>query len=241
MEYTIFLIVPILGLLLYVENQNLKKKIKNQEERIDKLCELTGNDNLSSNWVSSEVKKRLVDLKKDGKTVEAVKLLRDKTQMSLLEAKEYIDKLDQYNDYSYRILLTNMNNFYNISYSYYYSKFQKLTVEKPLKKLKKREVTFGEKVNLIYERLLLFLNHIDKQGFVKEIIDIIGGVDLNNNKYNGLERYLVFGMIIGLFIGVVFSLIMRNNTFFAISSPGFGLSLGLLIADITWCIKKWAK
>ena len=94
MEYTIFLIVPILGLLLYVENQNLKKKIKNQEERIDKLCELTGNDNLSSNWVSSEVNKRLVDLKKDGKTVEAVKLLRDKTQMSLLEAKEYIDKLD---------------------------------------------------------------------------------------------------------------------------------------------------
>lgn len=94
MEYTMFLIVPILGLLLYVENQNLKKRIKNQEERIDRLCELTGNDNLSSNWVSSEVKNRLVDLKKDGKTVEAVKLLRDKTQMSLLEAKEYIDELD---------------------------------------------------------------------------------------------------------------------------------------------------
>ena len=94
MEYTMFLIVPILGLLLYIENQNLKKRIKNQEERIDRLCELTGNDNLSSNWVSSEVKNRLVDLKKDGKTVEAVKLLRDKTQMSLLEAKEYIDKLD---------------------------------------------------------------------------------------------------------------------------------------------------
>lgn len=94
MEYTMFLIVPILGLLLYVENQNLKKKIKDQEERINKLCELTGNDNLSSNWVSSEVKRRLVDLKKDGKTVEAIKLLRNKTKMSLLEAKEYIDELD---------------------------------------------------------------------------------------------------------------------------------------------------
>lgn len=94
MEYTMFLIVTILGILLYVENQNLKKRIKNQEERINRLCQLTGNDNLSSKWVSSEVKKSLVDLKKDGKTVEAVKLLRDKTKMSLLEAKEYIDELN---------------------------------------------------------------------------------------------------------------------------------------------------
>ncbi|WP_343339173.1 hypothetical protein TPELB_15230 [Terrisporobacter petrolearius] len=94
MEYTIFLIVTILGILFYVENQNLKKRIKNQEERINRLCQLTGNDKLSSKWVSSEVKKSLVDLKKDGKTVEAVKLLRDKTKMSLLEAKEYIDELD---------------------------------------------------------------------------------------------------------------------------------------------------
>lgn len=94
MEYTMFLIVTILGILLYVENQNLKKRIKNQEERIDRLCKLTGNDKLSSKWVSSEVKKSLVDLKKDGKTVEAVKLLRDKTKMSLLEAKEYIDELN---------------------------------------------------------------------------------------------------------------------------------------------------
>ncbi|EPS50006.1 membrane protein [Clostridium botulinum A1 str. CFSAN002368] len=36
---------------------------------------------------------------------------------------------------------------------------------------------------------------------------------MNNNKYNGLTQYLVIGMIIGLFVGVVFSIIMRNNTF----------------------------
>ncbi|OPD19943.1 hypothetical protein AL710_12955 [Clostridium botulinum] len=64
---------------------------------------------------------------------------------------------------------------------------------------------------------------------------------MNNNKYNGLTQYLVIGMIIGLFVGVVFSIIMRNNTFFAISSPGFGLSFGLLIADIIWCVNKWEK
>ncbi|MCR1175708.1 hypothetical protein NE167_01120 [Clostridium botulinum] len=66
-------------------------------------------------------------------------------------------------------------------------------------------------------------------------------IDLNNNKYNGLTQYLVIGMIIGLFVGVVSSIIMRNNTFFAISSPGFGLLFGLLIADIIWCVKKWEK
>ncbi|NFN87738.1 hypothetical protein FDF31_11860 [Clostridium sporogenes] len=61
---------------------------------------------------------------------------------------------------------------------------------------------------------------------------------MNNNKYNGLTQYLVIGMIIGLFVGVVFSIIMRNNIFFVISSPGFGLLFGLLIADIVWCVKK---
>jgi hypothetical protein len=61
---------------------------------------------------------------------------------------------------------------------------------------------------------------------------------LKNNKDNGLPKYLVIGMIIGLFVGVVFSIIMRNNTFFAISGTGFGLSFGLLIAVIIWGLKK---
>lgn len=74
-----------------------------------------------------------------------------------------------------------------------------------------------------------------------DIIYRMGGIDLSNNKYDGLTKYLVTGMIIGLFVGVAFSIIMRNNTFWAISSPGFGLSFGLLIADIIWCVKKWEK
>jgi len=61
---------------------------------------------------------------------------------------------------------------------------------------------------------------------------------LNNNKDNGLSKYLVIGMIIGLFVGVVFSIIMRNNTFFAISGIGFGISFGILIAVIIWGLKK---
>ncbi|AFS79072.1 hypothetical protein Curi_c20680 [Gottschalkia acidurici 9a] len=64
---------------------------------------------------------------------------------------------------------------------------------------------------------------------------------MNNNKDNDLSKYLVIGMIIGLFVGVVFSIIMRNNTFFAISGTGFGLIFGLLIANIIWCLKKWTS
>ncbi|MBU5677757.1 hypothetical protein KQI88_15160 [Alkaliphilus sp. MSJ-5] len=64
---------------------------------------------------------------------------------------------------------------------------------------------------------------------------------MNNNKDNSLAEYLVIGMIIGSLVGVVFSIIMRNNTFFSISGTGFGLSFGLLIANIIWCVKNTTK
>ena len=73
------------------------------------------------------------------------------------------------------------------------------------------------------------------------LVYIVRGVKLNNNKDsedNDHAKYIVIGMIIGLFLGVIFSIIMRNNTFFAISGTGFGLVFGLSIANIIWCLKK---
>lgn len=73
------------------------------------------------------------------------------------------------------------------------------------------------------------------------LVYIVRGVKLNNNKDsedNDHAKYTVIGMIIGLFLGVIFSIIMRNNTFFAISGTGFGLIFGLSIANIIWCLKK---
>ncbi|GAB6085174.1 hypothetical protein JCM11672_04460 [Alkaliphilus crotonatoxidans] len=61
---------------------------------------------------------------------------------------------------------------------------------------------------------------------------------MNNNNDNSHSKYLVIGMMIGMFVGAVFSIIMRKNTFLSISGTGFGLSLGLLIANIIWCLKK---
>ncbi|MBS5937836.1 hypothetical protein [Clostridium sp.] len=62
-----------------------------------------------------------------------------------------------------------------------------------------------------------------------------------NNKDDILAKYLVTGMIIGSLVGVIFSIIMRHNTFFSISGTGFGLLLGLIIANITWSVKNARK
>lgn len=93
MEYTAILFVFILLMLSDIENRNLKKKMKVQEKRINELYEITGNPQLSSGWISDELKMNISDLKKKSKTVEAVKILRKQTTMSLLEAKKYVDDL----------------------------------------------------------------------------------------------------------------------------------------------------
>lgn len=57
------------------------------------ILEVGGNDRLSSYWVSDEIKENAIHLKRIGKEVEAVKIIRDNTEMSLLEAKQYVDEL----------------------------------------------------------------------------------------------------------------------------------------------------
>jgi hypothetical protein len=94
MESVVFGLLIIPGALIFYEISALKKRVKSQEERINQLAKLTGYDNLSSYWVSDEVKDLATHLKRTGKEVEAVKRIREHTQMSLLEAKKYVDALD---------------------------------------------------------------------------------------------------------------------------------------------------
>jgi ribosomal protein L7/L12 len=94
MESVIFVLLIIFSALMFNEISSLKKRVKSQEERINQLAKLTGYDNLSSYWVSDEVKELATHLKRTGKEVEAVKRIRKHTQMSLLEAKKYVDALD---------------------------------------------------------------------------------------------------------------------------------------------------
>ncbi|WP_338598204.1 hypothetical protein [Clostridium baratii] len=94
MEYFIVLLFVIVGMLAFNEISVLKKRIKIQEDRLNELCKITGHDNLSSYWVSDELKEIAIHLKRTGKEVEAIKKIREQTQMSLIEAKQYVEKLD---------------------------------------------------------------------------------------------------------------------------------------------------
>lgn len=94
MEYFIVLLFIIAGMLVFNEISVLKKRIKIEEDRLNELCKLTGHDNLSSYWVSDELKELVIHLKRTGKEVEAIKRIREQTQMSLIEAKQYVENLD---------------------------------------------------------------------------------------------------------------------------------------------------
>ena len=93
MEYSAIALVLIAGLLAYNEILALKKEIKNQEKRLNQLEKLTGHETLSSQWISDELKEQIIQLKRDGKEVEAIKKVREQTKMDLVEAKQYVDNL----------------------------------------------------------------------------------------------------------------------------------------------------
>ena len=94
MEQAAFALVVLFGFLAWNEISALKKKVQGQEERINQLAQRMGQEDLSSCWVSDEVKERVLSLKKEGKEVEAVKTLREHTEMTLLDAKRYVDRLN---------------------------------------------------------------------------------------------------------------------------------------------------
>ncbi len=86
--------VCIVGLLMYQEILTLKKANVNIEKRLNHLAELICHEELSSDWVSEELKEQVLQLKRDGKKVAAIKKIRENTQMDLIEAKQFVDKLD---------------------------------------------------------------------------------------------------------------------------------------------------
>lgn len=94
MEYVISVLLIVSGMLAFNEISILKRRVKSQEDCLNQLCKLTGHDNLSSYWVSDELKELAIHLKRTGKEVEAIKRIREQTQMSLIEAKQYVEKLD---------------------------------------------------------------------------------------------------------------------------------------------------
>ena len=88
-----YLLIIIVGLLFYMEIDKLKKQVKQQQKQIDNLCKKTGNKELATYYISDTDKECIVHLKNSGKEVEAVKKVREITNMELSEAKHYVDLL----------------------------------------------------------------------------------------------------------------------------------------------------
>ena len=76
-----------------MEILKLKERVKLQQKQLNELCKLTGNKQLSTYFVSDDVKEKVLHLKNIGKETEAVKEIRLATSMDLLKAKQYVDKL----------------------------------------------------------------------------------------------------------------------------------------------------
>lgn len=88
-----YLLIMIIGILLYIEIDRLKKQVKSQQNQIDALCKKTENSQMATYYISDEDKEHIIYLKNSGKEVEAIKKVREITAMGLLEAKQYVQFL----------------------------------------------------------------------------------------------------------------------------------------------------
>lgn len=93
METFLFMSLIICIALLNRELSLIKKQLSDQQKQLDALTKLSGHDELASDFLCEETIETLRKLKQEGKTVEAVKIVRVNTKMSLLEAKNYVDDL----------------------------------------------------------------------------------------------------------------------------------------------------
>lgn len=55
-----YLLIIIIGLLLVIEVDKLKKQVKSQQKQIDALCEQTGNNQLATYHISDENKELIL-------------------------------------------------------------------------------------------------------------------------------------------------------------------------------------
>lgn len=73
----------------------LRRQLDEQRKQLDRLSRLVGGGDLPApaTFLSEEAKRRILQLKQEGKPIEAIRDVREETGMSLKEAKEYVDSL----------------------------------------------------------------------------------------------------------------------------------------------------
>ncbi|GAB3068597.1 hypothetical protein [Virgibacillus ainsalahensis] len=86
MEYTLIGIAFLIVIYLSSKLDKLEGRIKGMQYTLDQLAKQSG---ISENPINDDLRKLI----KDGKDVKAVKKARETLGLSLVEGKEYIDKL----------------------------------------------------------------------------------------------------------------------------------------------------
>ena len=90
MEYILIMISFLIIISLAAKVEKLEGRIKRIQFTLDQLTQQSG---LPENPINDELRKLI----KDGKDVKAIKKARETLGLSLLEGKEYIDKLKSEN------------------------------------------------------------------------------------------------------------------------------------------------
>lgn len=83
-------LIFVIGALNYSKD---KEQIKRMQSQINELCRVMGHDELVSTYISDKDKELLMHLKNTGKEIEAIKKIRDITDLDLKEAKKYFDSI----------------------------------------------------------------------------------------------------------------------------------------------------
>lgn len=93
MAYMLYVFVMLLAVLAYIEISSLKKRVRALQEKVDALAQAAGCADLALGFVPEDVRERAQALKANERSVEAVKVVREATGMSLVEAKKFVDAL----------------------------------------------------------------------------------------------------------------------------------------------------
>lgn len=83
-------LIFVIGALNYSKD---KEQIKRMQAQINELCRVMGHDELVSTYISDKDKELIMHLKNTGKEIEAIKKIRDITDLDLKEAKKYFDSI----------------------------------------------------------------------------------------------------------------------------------------------------
>lgn len=93
MEYVLLLALVALLLAQYLRQRALQERVRRLEEKLDGLAGSTGQEKYKMYYIDEKLQNELKQMKQEGQIVQAVKHLREKTGLDLVQARQLVDRL----------------------------------------------------------------------------------------------------------------------------------------------------